>query len=49
MWMFDVETLGIESNSVILSMALIYFNPEEKPTYDQLLNNAFFVTKHKLI
>ena len=43
MWMFDVETLGIESNSVILSMALIYFNPEEKPTYDQLLNNAFFV------
>jgi hypothetical protein len=43
MWMFDVETLGIESNSVILSMVLIYFNPEEKPTYRELMNNAFFV------
>ena len=41
--MFDVETLGIESNSVILSMVLIYFNPEEKPTYRELMNNAFFV------
>jgi hypothetical protein len=43
MWMYDVETLGIESNSVILSMALIYFNPEEKPTFKQLVDNAFFV------
>ena len=30
MFMFDIETLGIESNSVILSMACIYFNPAEK-------------------
>jgi hypothetical protein len=43
MFMFDVETLGIESNSAILSMACIYFNPEEKPTYKQLVENAFFV------
>lgn len=43
MFMFDVETLGIESNSVILSMACIYFNPEEKPTFKQLVESAFFV------
>jgi len=43
MFMFDVETLGIESTSVILSMACIYFNPEEKPNYQQLVDSAFFV------
>lgn len=43
MYIFDVETLGIESTSVILSMACIYFNPEEKPTYQQLVDSAFFV------
>lgn len=43
MFIFDVETLGIESKSAILSMACIYFNPEEKPTYEQLLESAFFV------
>jgi len=41
--MFDVETLGTESNSVILSMACIYFRPEDKPTYQQLKESAFFV------
>jgi hypothetical protein len=41
--MFDVETLGKESNSVILSMAAIYFNPEDKPTPQELRDNAFFV------
>lgn len=43
MFMFDVETLGIESNSVILSMACIYFNPDDKPTYKELVESAFFV------
>lgn len=43
MYIFDVETLGIESTSVILSMACIYFNPEDKPTYQQLVDSAFFV------
>lgn len=42
MYIFDVETLGIESTSVILSMACIYFNPEEKPTYQELVDSAFF-------
>jgi hypothetical protein len=43
MFMFDVETLGIESNSVILSMACIYFDMEKEPTYKELVENAFFV------
>jgi hypothetical protein len=41
--MFDVETLGKESNSVILSMAAIYFNPDEKPAPGDLFDSAFFV------
>jgi len=43
MYIFDIETMGIESNSAILSLACIYFNPEEKPTYEQLVDSAFFV------
>jgi hypothetical protein len=33
MFVFDVETLGKDSSSVILSMACIYFDPEEKKSY----------------
>lgn len=43
MFLFDVETLGKRSDSVILSMAAIYFNPDEKPTWKQLVDSAFFV------
>ena len=43
MFIFDVETLGKESNSVMLSMAAIYFDPEAKPSYEDLYNSAFFV------
>lgn len=43
MFMFDIETLGIESNSVILSMACIYFDPKQTYTYKQLVDSAFFV------
>lgn len=43
MFCFDVETLGVESNSVILSMACIYFRPDDKPTYKELKESAFFV------
>jgi hypothetical protein len=43
MILFDVETLGKESNSVILSMAAIYFKPEDKPTPQELRDSAFFV------
>lgn len=43
MFVFDVETLGIESTSVILSAALIHFDPEKQPSYQDLLDNALFV------
>jgi hypothetical protein len=43
MFTFDVETLGVESSSVILSMACIHFEPESKPTYKELKDSAFFV------
>lgn len=42
MFVFDVETLGKKSDSVILSMAAIYFNPDEKPSPQQLREDAFF-------
>lgn len=43
MFMFDVETLGVESNAVVLSAALLYFDPMQKPSYQDLLDNACFV------
>jgi hypothetical protein len=43
MFIFDVETLGVESNAVVLSAALIYFDPEKRPTYQDLLDTACFV------
>lgn len=42
-FIFDVETLGVESNAVVLSAALIHFDPEQRPTYQDLLNGACFV------
>jgi len=42
MFIFDVETLGKRSNSVILSMAAIYFDPDAKPSPQQLREDAFF-------
>jgi len=43
MFMFDVETLGVESTTVVLSAALIHFDPEKRPTYQDLLDDACFV------
>ena len=43
MFMFDVETLGVESNFVVLSAAMVHFDPEKRPTYQDLLDNACFV------
>ena len=42
MFIFDVETLGKRSNSVILSMACIYFDPDTKPSHHELREGAFF-------
>lgn len=43
MFMFDVETLGKQSHSVILSAACIHFDPKEKYSFENLIDNAFFV------
>lgn len=41
MFMFDVETLGVDSNSVVLSAGLIHFEGGE--SYQDLLDKACFV------
>jgi hypothetical protein len=42
MFLFDVETLGVESNSVILSMACVYFKSGDTPSHQELKDSAFF-------
>lgn len=42
MFIFDVETLGKQSNSVILSFACIHFNPDDTPSHAGLKQSAFF-------
>ena len=42
MFVFDVETLGKESNAIILSMACVHFDPLQKPSHLDLRDNAFF-------
>lgn len=42
MFVFDVETLGKDSTAVILSMACVSFNPLERPSPQQLRDDAFF-------
>lgn len=42
MFVFDVETLGKESNAIILSMACVYFDPLKKPSHEELRETAFF-------
>ena len=41
--MFDVETLGKESNSVMLSLAAIYFDPDSRPSHEELRKSAIFI------
>lgn len=41
MFMFDAETLGTESTTVILSAAIVYF--DENSTYQTLLDDSCFV------
>jgi hypothetical protein len=43
MFVFDIETLSKKSNSVILSMAAVYFDPVKKTTYEEMRKDAFFV------
>jgi hypothetical protein len=44
MYMFDVETLGVESTTVILSAAIIKFDPTDTTlSYDDYISEALFV------
>jgi hypothetical protein len=43
LFVFDVETLGKQSTTTILSMAAVYFDPDKDITYDELVASAFFV------
>jgi hypothetical protein len=43
MFLFDVETLGKETNSVVLSMACIYFEADDTRTHEEMRRDAFFV------
>lgn len=43
MFILDIETLGVESTAVVLSAALIHFDPEKQPTYQDMLDDACFV------
>lgn len=42
MFVFDVETLGKESNAIILSMGCVYFDPIKKPSFEEMKSTAFF-------
>ena len=45
MFMFDIETLGIESTTVILSAAIIYFDPEKDAdvSFKELVDRSLFI------
>ena len=43
MFVFDIETLGKESNAVILSFACVHFDDKEKSTLQYMKDTAFFV------
>ena len=42
-FILDIETLGVESTSVVLSAALLYFDEKDKYTFEQLVNKCCFV------
>ena len=43
MFMFDIETLATRSDAVILSLAVIHFNPDDKPSPERLRGDCFFI------
>ena len=42
-FMFDIESVGIESTSGILSAAITYFDFDDKKTYAEYVNDSCFV------
>ena len=43
MFVLDIETLGTESNAIVLSAAIVYFDTNEKYEFQSLLNSCVFV------
>ena len=43
MFMFDIETLSVESTTIILSAAIIEFHLDEPKTFQEYLDNSCFV------
>lgn len=45
MFMFDIETLGVESTTVVLSAGIIYFDPnvDDELSYEDLVARGLFV------
>jgi len=42
-FMIDLETLGVESTSVVLSVGIIQFSPDEVPNWTDFLYRSMFV------
>jgi hypothetical protein len=42
-FILDIETLGVESTSVILSTALLYFDEKQEYNFDELVSKCCFV------
>lgn len=43
MFMFDIETLGVESTSVILSLGIIHFDVDKVYNYNDLIERGLFI------
>ena len=43
MFCFDIETLDLESTAVVLSAAIVYFDPTKETSYQELLDRTLFV------
>ena len=45
MFMFDIETLGVESTTVVLSAGIVYFDPaaDDQLSYEELVERGLFV------
>lgn len=45
MFMFDIETLGVESTTVVLSAGIVYFDPaaDDNLSYEELVERGLFV------
>lgn len=43
MFCLDIETVGLESNSAVLSLAMAYYDPSTKIDYKKILSETFFV------